>query len=490
MTESQGGLRIGRRAFLTSLGILLALMVLSGVLTRIVPAGTYSRQMVDGRLQIVPGSVYLRTLRPDYPVWRWFTAPMEVLWGPDSLVILSIIVLILLVCGSFAVLDSSGILKAMLAGMVRRFRGRKYALLAAVVLFFMLFGAVLGSFEEMIPLILVVVPLAHILGWDTLVGLGMSLLASAFGFAAAITNPFTLGVAQRLAGLPPFSGAWLRIPFFLLVYALVLGFLMRYARRVERNPQASLSHAEDRALKARYSQEALLGSGSDGADGPGGAAAQRATLWFAVWIALSLVFVAASTRIPALSFLSFPAIGAGFLVAGVGAGLLAGSPAGRIAAAFARGMAGILPGMLLLLLAMSIKHIVVNGGIMDTILAAAARGIASAPRIVAVLLIYLLVLVLEFFIGSATAKSFLLMPILTPLADLVGISRQIMVTAFTLGDGFSNVLYPTNPVLIIALGLTVVGYARWLRWTFKLQAAILAASLLLLLLALAVGYGP
>jgi uncharacterized ion transporter superfamily protein YfcC len=309
-------------------------------------------------------------------------------------------------------------------------------------------------------------------------------------------------VAQRLAGLPPFSGAWLRIPFFLVVYALVLGFLRRYARRVEKDPQASLSYAEDRVLKARYSEEELLG-GAPGGEPAGagaasagptagrpGAATKRAILWFAAWIALALVFVAASTRLPSLSFLSFPAIGAGFLVAGVGAGLLAGTPAGRIGAAFARGVAGILPGMLLLLLAMSIKHIVVHGGIMDTILAAAARGIASAPKIVAVLLIYLLVLVLEFFIGSATAKSFLLMPILAPLADLAGISRQIMVTAFTLGDGFSNVLYPTNPVLIIALGLTVVGYTKWIRWTFKLQAAIFAASLMLLLLALAVGYGP
>ena len=105
----------------------------------------------------------------------------------------------------------------------------------------MLFGSLLGSFQEMIPLVLVVVPLAHILGWNSLVGLGMSLLAMAFGFAAAITNPFTLGVAQSIAGLPLFSGAPLRILFFMVVYALVAGFVAVYARKVERYPVRSLT---------------------------------------------------------------------------------------------------------------------------------------------------------------------------------------------------------------------------------------------------------
>jgi len=232
--------------------------------------------------------------------------------------------------------------------------------------FFMLFGSLLGNFEEMIPLVLVIVPLAHILGWDSLVGLGLSLLAVAFGFAAAIPNPFTLGVAQSIAG--------------------------------------------------------------------------------------------------------------------VGAGLLAGMSPGRIAGTFAKGTVGILPGVLLILMAMSVQPIIAGGGIMDTVLHGASLSIARAPRFLAVLLICLLVLASNFFIGSATAKSFLVMPILTPLADLVGVNRQIVVLAFTFGDGFSNVLYPTNALLLIALSFTVVGYTRWLRWGFKLQAVVFALTVLFLLL--------
>ena len=482
MADSDYGLRIGKRAFVTAFLILFVLMVLSGILTRVIPAGSYERRVVEGREIVVPES-FSTVPRPDYPVWRWFTAPAEVLWGEDSLMIITIILLIILIAGAFAILDRSGILKAILAGIVTRFQKRKYLLLALVVLFFMLFGSLLGNFEEMIPLVVVIVPLAHILGWDSLVGLGMSLLAVAFGFSSAITNPFTLGVAQSIAGLPLFSGAAFRILFFAVIYALVVGFVTLYARRVEKNPERSLTYQEDRALKARYSPEALFGGAPAGSTrGP--------VLWFAVWIALAIAFVAASTRIPSISFLAFPAIGIAFLIAGVGAGLLAGMPAGRIAGTFGKGIVGILPGMLLILMAMSIKHIIASGGIMDTVLHAASLTIARAPKFLAVLLIYLLVLVLNFFIGSATAKSFLVMPILTPLADLVGLNRQIVVTAFTFGDGFSNVLYPTNALLLIALSFTIVGYTRWVRWTFKLQAVVFGVTILFLLLALAIGYGP
>ena len=278
-----------------------------------------------------------------------------------------------------------------------------------------------------------------------------------------------------------------------MIYALVVGFVTLYARKVEKHPESSLTYQEDRALKTRYSPESLFGdAAAENAEAgtAAGRGARGAVLWFVAWIVVAIAFVGASTRIPSISFLAFPAIGIAFLIAGVGAGLLAGMPAGRIAGTFAKGIVGIVPGMLLILMAMSVKHIIASGGIMDTVLHAASLTIARAPKFLAVLLIYLLVLVLNFFIGSATAKSFLVMPILTPLADLVGVNRQIVVTAFTFGDGFSNVLYPTNALLLIALSFTIVGYARWVRWTLKLQAAVFVVTILFLLLAVGIGYGP
>jgi uncharacterized ion transporter superfamily protein YfcC len=141
-------------------------------------------------------------------------------------------------------------------------------------------------------------------------------------------------------------------------------------------------------------------------------------------------------------------------------------------------------------MAASVKYIVAQGGIMDTLLHAASTTFVGAGPFVAALLVYLLALGIEFFIGSASAKAFLIMPILLPLADLVGVTRQVAVTAYCFGDGFSNLAYPTNPVLLIVLGLTAISYGQWIRWTWKLWAAVVALSLAFLWLASTIGYGP
>jgi len=249
--ESRTGLQISTRAFIQSLVILFVLMMVAGLLTRIVPAGRYDRLYVDGREVIDPTS-YRVTPRPDYPIWRWFTAPIEVLGAPGNLTVIVIIIFILFIGGSFAVLDRSGIVRAAIGRIVRRFGQEKYALLLVISFFFMALGAFFGIFEEVVPLVPVMVALSYSLGWDALVGLGMSVLATNLGFSAAITNPFTIGVAQKLAQLPLFSGWWLRVPVFLIVYALFAAFLSTYARKIERDPTRSPVHQEDRAEREKY----------------------------------------------------------------------------------------------------------------------------------------------------------------------------------------------------------------------------------------------
>ena len=154
------------------------------------------------------------------------------------------------------------------------------------------------------------------------------------------------------------------------------------------------------------------------------------------------------------------------------------------------GLAGIAPGIPLILLAASIKHIVAQGGVMDTILHSAALPFSQTSPLVAALIVYGLALLIEFFIASGSAKAFLLMPILLPLADLVGVTRQVAVTAYTFGDGFSNMAYPTNPVLLICLGLTVVSYPKWLKWSLKLWGWVFLVTVAFLALAVAINFGP
>jgi uncharacterized ion transporter superfamily protein YfcC len=184
MTEEKAGAQISARAFIQSLLILFALMIVAGVLTLIIPAGHYARTIQSGREIIDPTSFQI-IARPDYPIWRWFLAPLEVLGGPDGLTIITIIIFILMVGASFAVLDQGGIVKAVIGRIVKRFGRHKYRLLLVITLFFMILGAFFGIFEEVLPLMPVMIALAYWLGWDSLVGLGMSILATNMGFSAA-----------------------------------------------------------------------------------------------------------------------------------------------------------------------------------------------------------------------------------------------------------------------------------------------------------------
>ena len=244
--EQKAGAQIGKKAFIQSALILLVLMIAAGVLTRVLPAGTYDRFEQDGRTLIDPDSFRL-VERPDYPVWRWLTAPVEVLWNEGNLIIITIIVFILLVSAAFAILEKSGILAASLDRIVQKFGQRKYLLLVFLSLFFMILGGFFGLLEEILPLVPLLIALSYSLGWDALVGLGMSVLATNIGFSAAITNPFTIGVAQKLAGLPLFSGALLRIPVFIVFYAALLWFLLTYAKRIDRDPSKSLLYKENQS---------------------------------------------------------------------------------------------------------------------------------------------------------------------------------------------------------------------------------------------------
>lgn len=485
--EKDSSIKIGGKAFLLSAAIILALMIVSGMLTRFLPAGVYDRVVSGSRTLVVNGS-YREIEQPAYPVWRWFTAPFEILFGPEKLTPIVLIIFITAVGGSITILEYAGIMEALINFLVARFAKRKYLLISVMIFFFMAVSSFVGIYEGMVPLIIFIIPIAISLGWDSLTGLGMSLLPLAFGFASAVTNPFTVAVAQKIAGLPLLSGSGLRLVFFLVIFALVSLFVTRHAKKVEKNPHHSICFNEDEALRRK-----LRSAGTEGRNGVNktiSKAQWRALIWFVSCITVAMLLVIATARSPVLSNLAFPMMTVLFLIGGTGGGLFAGLRAGEIGGAFGRGILNFLPGILLVLMAYSVKHIITTGMIMDTILYRAAALIGRSPPLAAAFLVYATTLLMNFFIGSASAKAFLMMPLLTPLADLVGITRQTAVLAFDFGDGFSNMIFPTNALLLIALSFSVVGYTKWMRWTWKLQAAILVVTSAFLVFAVKTGFGP
>ena len=479
--EQKSGAQIGKRAFLQSAFILLALMILAGILTLVLPAGEYQRYEENGRILIDPAS-YTTISRPDYPIWRWFTAPIEVLWSEGNLIIITIIVFILLVSGSFAVLEKSGIINAVLAKIVNRFRSKRYTLLLVVSLFFMLLGGFFGILEEIIPLVPLMIALAVSLGWDPLVGLGMSVLATNIGFSAAITNPFTIGVAQKLANLPLFSGALFRIPVFLVFYAVLAWFLLSYARRIDRNPSASYVYQETQAAGAKYKQLDLSATVNPSTG--------KATLVFGIFLILIVAVLFAGPFLPALSDYTLPIVGLLFFIGGLVSGSISGCGIGQIGKALKEGMIGLAPGIPLILMAASTKQIISSGKVIDTLLHNTSSLLQGTTPLSAVLIIFLLALLVEFFVTSAGAKAVLMMPILLPIADMVGVTRQLTVVAYCFGDGFTNLAYPTNAVLLISLGLAAVTYGKWMRFTARLWLVIFPLIALFLWIGTLINLGP
>ncbi len=482
-------IKIGKKTFITAVIILMLLILAVGVLTLVIPTGSFERQTVDGRVTIIQDS-FRFTEAERFPVWRWLTAPVEVLFSSDGGVIVVIIFFLLAVGMAFSLLEKSDVMSLIISKVVKRFSKMKYVLMAVIVFFFMLLGAVLGTFEENIAMVPIIIALSYCLGWDSLVGLGMSILASCFGFSAAMTNPFSIAITQRIAELPLYSGFGYRLIIFLVYYLTVYLFLFRYARKIERHPEKSYIYGEDAALRNKYRNMDSLDKMLNQKSPEELKKLKRGTLAFGLFVVLLFIVILGASLVPGLSDLMLPLIGLLFLIGGVVASTLAGVPLKERLKIMGKSAGGIAPGIILILLAMSVKFIINNGGIMDTILYYTSSAIRETSPYAAVMLIFALILFLELFVGSSSAKAFLVMPLIAPLSDLVGITRQTSVLAFCFGDGFSNILYPTNPVLLICLGLTVVNYPKWLKWTYKLQLVSFALACLFLVIGVATGYGP
>ncbi len=460
------GLNISARSFITALLILFALMLLTYILTLVLPGGEYKRIADSAGNMVIDTQAGYTPVEGGLPFYKWLLSPFLVLTAEGSGTIIAVIAFLLVIGGIFNSLDRCGLMLYMLKRVVRRFGHARYMLMAVVVLFFMAMGSFIGSFEEVIPLVPIVVSLAVGLGWDALIGVGMSLLAAGCGFSAGVCNPFTVGIAQELAGLPMFSGIWLRVVSFLVVYILLLFFLRSHAKKIEQPLSGDLA----------------------GEDFCPSASMDRALALFGGLLGLGILLVLSSSFITALQDYTMVIVAAMFLAAGLASTLAAGMSPGKLGSSFFNGLVSVLPAVLMILMASSIKYTLTEAKILDTILYYAVAAAGTLPRWMVILFLYLVVLVMNFFIPSGSAKAFLLMPLILPVAQIFELSPQLCVMAYAFGDGFSNVLYPTNPVLLISLGLAGVSYGSWFKWTWKFQAVILICTSLLLLFGLAVGY--
>ena len=464
--DNSDGINIGARSFLIAIGIIFILMVATYVLTLVIPGGEYARIVDESGHTVIDTDAGFHYVDGGIPFWKWLLSPFLVLGAEGSGTIIAVLIFLLVIGGVFNSLTACGMMNYMLGKIVDMFGSVKYRLMAVLIFFFMALGSLVGSFEEVIPMAPIVVALAVALGWDSVTGIGMSLLATGCGFAAGIANPFTIGVAQSLAGLPMFSGMWLRALSFVLIYVLLLWFVRRHALRIEKP-------AGEVTAGIEYTQDTRMDKG---------------LRVFAVILGIGIAIVLSSGFIKALQDYTMIIVALMFLSAGIASVLISGTSLKELGRTFLNGMIAIAPSILMILMASSIKYTMVEGKILDTILFRAAGMAGSMSKAGVVLFIYAICLVMNFFISSGSAKAFLLIPIIAPLAQLFGINMQLAIVAFAFGDGFSNVIYPTNAGLLITLGLSDVSYGDWFKYSWKFQALNLVLTSAILMFGLAVGY--
>lgn len=451
-----------------------SLIILSALLTWIIPAGEYTRQttVVDGaeRTVIDPTSFHYIDAAPQS--WEIFGVLLQ---GFERQA--GIIAFLLIIGGAFQILNSTHAVEWAIRRFISACARLKqlpllrrvnidYVIISAVIVLFSTFGAVFGMSEETLAFIAIIIPLAISMGYDSLTGLLMVYVAAHVGFSGAVLNPFTIGLAQGLSGLPLFSGTPYRIVCWALLTTVLIGVTLFYAGRVKRKPTLSPMYEADAHWREAAQQPIAEETGRLGRI-----------------VALLLLFATIVSLVVGVMHFGWylTEISAAFLAMGIFSGYACGLKTDDVIREFTTGAKDILSAAIVVGMATGIIIILENGHIIDTILHALASGLEDGSRIVAVEIMYAIQTAINIIIPSGSAKAALTMPIMAPFSDVIGLSRQATVMAYQFGDGFTNMITPTSGVLMGALALARVPYGVWVKWFSRILLIFIILGIVLLI---------
>lgn len=511
--------------------IIFFIILVAAVLTWIIPGGEFDRQTIDsgGIERTVIDKDSFHYVDRNIQTWQVFAALFNGFVRQSG-----IVVLILMIGGGFWIMNAS---KAIDVGILnfltftKRLEHLKFfklvgvnnMIIILVMVMFSMFGAIFGMSEETIAFVIIVVPLAISMGYDSIVGICMVYVAAHLGFASAILNPFTIGIAQGIANLPLFSGLEYRIFCWFVINFIGIAFVLWYAKRVKARPERSIMFHLDEYWRNR---------GSSGTENIKHHTSRTAWIVYGFLLACFVLFsisfptsdlkigntvktvpaipvatiLFALTSIPALLksghyfvlnllaftivFLVIGVMGYGwylmeiaslFFAMGIFSGMVMDYDANHITKLFIEGAKDILSAALVVGLAGGILEILEDGKIIDTILYSLSDSMSGMGKVGSVSVMYVIQTFINIIIPSGSAKAALTMPVMAPFSDLVNVSRQATVMAFQFGDGFTNMITPTSPVLIGALGIARIPYEKWVKWILPFMAILITLGWLLLL---------
>jgi len=428
--------------------ILFAIIVLVGISSYFIPAGEYDRVTnEDGREIVVEGTYHEVESNPPGFFDFFLAVPSGMLEGAY------IIFFILIVGGAFGILLATNAIEEMMASLTAKMGKREIYIIPVVMVFFALGGATFGMSEETIPFMLILIPLAIRMGFDSLVGAGMVLVGAFSGFTAAFLNPFTVGVAQSIAELPLFSGMGIRIIFWFIFVGISIAYVMIYAKKVKKDPKISIMYEDDRARDLSHAPQSKNENVS--------------TRQILIVVVLGATLVGLALGVTLLDWYTNE-IAALFLIMGIVVGLIAKMRINEIAENFVKGCESLVSGALVVGFAYGILVVLQDSNTIDTILHAAASVVGGLPASLTAIGMFMTQSFLNFLIPSGSGQAALTMPIMAPLADLVGVSRQTAVLAFQFGDGITNLITPTSGSFMAALAIAKIPWVKWVKWVWPL----------------------
>ena len=439
------------------------ILILFLILTWIIPAGQFDRHEYNGRQVVVPGTYHSVKPEPQGFI-ELFTAPIKGMMSASQ-----IIALVLLIGGAFGIVSKTGAINAGLAGVVEATRKNpaiKRFIIPIIMVLFSIAGASFGMAEEVMVFILITVPLFIAMGYDSLTGVAVPFIGAASGFAGAFSNPFTIGIAQGISEIPIFSGWEYRIAVWLVLMTAAIIFVMIYARRVERNPERSLVFEIDRNRDhtTYHSAEDL-------------------TLTLKRKLVLVIFFSSIVMLIVGVNIWNWyiNEIAGLFVFMGLLTAVVYRLNSSTAVGAFLDGARDMMTAAFVIGLTRGMLIIATDGKIIDTILSGIAGTMGQFPKVVSVQMMFLFQGFMNFFVPSGSGQAALTMPLMAPLADLIGITRQTAVLAFQLGDGLFTNIFPTSGVTMGVLAIAKIPYDKWVRFMLPLSVIFLILGCLLLI---------
>jgi len=449
-----------------TLVLLYGMVVLAWLLTLVLPAGAFQTEVnPHGHEVVVPGTY---AVLPDVELlsfWALFTVIPRGLASAQG-----IIFFVFIIGGALAVIRATGALDAALARVLQRFGGQPALLILMGMLAFAVGSSTIGMAEEYIPLVAILITLCVGMRMDTVAAVGIMVVGYGIGYGTAVMNPFTVLVAQEVAGLTPVSGMGFRLALFVPFFLLGFGYVLRYARRVRLDPTASLVYDVPEAQPP-----------VPPATGP---ITGRQKVVLAVTVAMLVVVVWGIKQYQWY----FVELGGAFFALALLIGLINRTALDDMARQFVEGAGELINTALLIGFARAIEITLSDGQVLHTIVHGLSQPLAAVGAGLSAVGMLFIQSALNFFIPSGSGQAYVTMPIMAPIADLVGVTRQVAVLAYQMGDGFMNMIVPTNAVLMGILGICGIPYGRWFRFIWPLMALILVLGSGAMLLAVAIGY--